>query len=46
MIKINFSSNFDENFSIQNYQIDGYVRKISGSLFKDVYITDTNFIFQ
>ena len=45
MIKINFSSNFDKNFSIQNYQIDGYVRKISGSLFKDVYITDTNFIF-
>ena len=45
MIKINFSSNFDKNFSIQNYQIDGYVRKISGSLFNDIYITDTNFIF-
>ncbi len=45
MIKINLNSNFDKDFTLQDYQIDGYVRKISGTFFKDVKVTDTNFIF-
>ncbi|OUW74255.1 MAG: hypothetical protein CBD76_00875 [Pelagibacteraceae bacterium TMED216] len=44
-LKSSIELNFDDNFNIKDYQIDGYVNKINGNYKKDIEFNNLDFIF-
>lgn len=44
-LKISLDLDFDENFNLEDYQFDGYVKKIKGDYKKNIIFENLDFIF-